>query len=670
MSEGSCKPHRTGSVRVARLVLAVLLVACCLRAQVAFGRPIHYADAGNANDKPAVDLTSVRQIRSLTPSQAKEARPVRLRGVVTVLSGWKSSFFFQDASSGISVDPSGDVATVKTGDEVEIQGVTGAGKFAPIVVAAKVTVLGRAKLPPAHLFNAEQLAGGKEDSQWLAVRGIVRSAEIKPGWGRPVLFLTVDIGGGNLVTARVHDFANPHLEQLLAATITVQGVCGTVFNDKRQFVGLRMFVASLDDVKIEKAAPDEPFALPIAPLDGLLNFDEKQGAINQVRIHGIVTYSKAGQGLYMQDGTQGVFVKSGQTTAVPLGSQVDVVGYPASGRYSTELENSVFRVTGPPRQITPIVSSAAAMIVTSDGFSSAPYDSMLVQVQGKLIEEVPGVDEDLLLFQDGPSLFTARLSRSERNKRAWALGSLLSVTGICVANADEAHEARSFEILLRSNNDLVLLEHAPWWTATHALWVVMVLFIAVLGMLGWLAVLRRQAELRALAVADPLTGLYNRRGFLLLADQQWRLALRGNHPFLLFYFDVNRFKEINDSFGHKEGDVALITVAEILKQCFRKADIIGRLGGDEFAVTAIEATEPSRLTLERRISAAIEQSNEKSGRPFQLSLSVGILACDSSLGPIPIEDLLARADELMYRQKRERTAEASQTLSSAPESTT
>jgi diguanylate cyclase (GGDEF)-like protein len=175
-------------------------------------------------------------------------------------------------------------------------------------------------------------------------------------------------------------------------------------------------------------------------------------------------------------------------------------------------------------------------------------------------------------------------------------------------------------------------------------------------MLGWLAVVRRQASLRALAVADPLTGLYNRRGFLLLAEQQWQLALRGKIPFLLFYIDVDKFKEINDTFGHKEGDLALQAVAEVLRECFRKADIIGRLGGDEFAVTAIDATDSSRATLERRIATTVQQSNEKTGHAFQLSLSIGILTCDSSLGAISIEDLLARADALMYQQKRNRNS--------------
>jgi len=106
-------------------------------------------------------------------------------------------------------------------------------------------------------------------------------------------------------------------------------------------------------------------------------------------------------------------------------------------------------------------------------------------------------------------------------------------------------------------------------------------------------------------------------------------------PFLLFYLDVDEFKEINDSLGHWEGDLALQAVADVLRECFRRADVIGRLGGDEFVVAAIDSAPSSRAALEQRLSEMVKQSNEKPGRAFQLSLSVGALTCDNSLGGSP-----------------------------------
>ena len=104
--------------------------------------------------------------------------------------------------------------------------------------------------------------------------------------------------------------------------------------------------------------------------------------------------------------------------------------------------------------------AAAGMIVETDGFPAAPYDSVLVQLEGRLVKEIPGADQDLLLFQDGKSIFTARLPGSEQNRRELSTGSLMSITGVCAANADETHEARSFELLLRSPADLVVREKA------------------------------------------------------------------------------------------------------------------------------------------------------------------------------------------------------------------
>jgi diguanylate cyclase (GGDEF)-like protein len=631
-----------GGLGFARLlpILGLVLTVAAMRAQPQ-GLTTH-------------DLTSVQEIRALTADQARQARPVRFHGVVTALSGWKNSFFVQDATAGISVDPNNASLEVQPGQSIEIRGITGPGLFAPVVVAQSVTILGKDKLPPAKLLGLDKLAGGKQDSQWLTIKGIVRSAVVKPSWGRSVLFLEIDISGGNLVTVRVHDFSGAGLDRLPGATVSVRGVCGTVFNDKRQFVGLRMFATNLDDVKIERPAPADPFAISITPLDSLLRFGDPEGAIERVKVRGIVTYTQPGQGLYIQDGTQGVFVQSRQTTPVAQGSRLEVVGYPAVGRSSPKLDDAVFRVIGMDRAPVGVAETASAMIVEQDGFPVAPYDSILVELKGRLVEKISGPDQSTFLFQDGTSVFTARLSRSVKAQRSLAKGSLISITGVCAAITDDAHEVRSFEILLRSPADLVVLEGGPWWTASHAGIVVAVLIAVILGMSVWLAVVRREARLRVLTLTDPLTGLYNRRGFLLLAEQQWKLTLRNKVSLLLFCIDVDEFKEINDSMGHQEGDIALQAVAGLLGDCFRQSDIIGRMGGDEFAVVAVDAPPRSRAMIEERLVKTVDQFNNKTGRAYQLSLSVGILACDSTLGALTIEALLAKADELMYQQKRDR----------------
>ena len=598
-------------------------------------------------------LTSVRAIRALSPEQARQARPVLLRGVVTVFSGFKSSFFLQDATGGISVTWTSDSPGIQPGQLVEIRGSTGPGMFAPVVIAESITVLGKGKLPHAQVVGMDQLAGGKRDSQFLAIRGIVRSAVIETIWERSVLVLEIDIGGGNLATARVHDFSPASIKRLPASMVVVRGVCGTVFNDKRQFLGVRMYVENLDDVIVERPAPGDPFDLPTRPFQNMLQYGDQEGAIARVKVRGTVTYSQPGHGLYIQDGSEGLFVESRQTTPIAAGSQLEVVGFPAAGRYSPKLDDAVFRIvgTGPPIQGLPLASSA--MITYNDGSPAAPYDAALVQLKGRLVEEIARADEELLLLRDGATVFTASLPRSGENRAAAATGSLLRITGICVANADETHEAHSFEILLRSPADIVVLDPAPWWNAARAAWIVALLIVVVLGMSGWLALIRRQARLRALTLTDHLTGLYNRRGFLFLAEHQRQLALRKKTPILIFYIDVDSFKEINDSLGHKEGDQVLTAIAAVLRHSFRKSDIVGRLGGDEFAVIADGAPPHTRPIIEQRLAEAILESNQKADRKSQFSLSVGVVACEGSQSDLPIEELLAQADALMYQKKQD-----------------
>jgi diguanylate cyclase (GGDEF)-like protein len=597
------------------------------------------------------ELTTVRAIRSLSSDQVAQARPVRLRGVVTAVTGWRSSFFLQDATFGIFVNRSTDSPQLKPGQFVELHGVTAPGNFAPVVTTKNITVLGKGKMPPARFLNLDKLTGGKQDSQWLALRGIVRSAAVEPNGGRPMLLLSLDIGGGKIVKVWVLDFSDAVWRRLPGATISVRGIVGTVFNDKRQFVDLLLFVSSLSEITVERPSRADPFDLPLRHLGSLLQFGEAGRFIQPVKVSGVVTLIQPDQGLYLQDGAQGVYVHDRHAAQVALGSRLEVVGYPALGRYAATVDDAVFRVVGMADPLVGLVQAAAAMIIEKDGFPTAPYDSVLVQLKGRLIEEMSSVDEDVLFLQDGATFFTARLPRSGPKPRILSPGSLVSITGVCLAKADSAHDARSFEILLRSPADLVVLKSASWWTAAHAWSVVAFLLLVVLGLVGWLAILRRQASLRLLAVSDHLTGLYNRRGFLLLAEHQWQLALRKKMSVALFYIDLDHFKEINDSMGHKQGDLALQTAAAVLRESFRKTDLIARLGGDEFAIIAMDTAPHSPAELKQRLERTLQKSNQQSNRAFQLALSVGVLNCDDSLKDSGIEDLLARADVLMYQQK-------------------
>jgi len=159
-----------------------------------------------------------------------------------------------------------------------------------------------------------------------------------------------------------------------------------------------------------------------------------------------------------------------------------------------------------------------------------------------------------------------------------------------------------------------------------------------------------QAELGNLALTDELTGLYNRRGFMALAERQLKIGRRSGRGMLLFMMDVDRLKQINDSFGHLEGDRALKRTAEVLEETFRDSDVLARLGGDEFAVLAVEASGHSEAKIKTRLFECLKAISAEPSR-HEISLSVGLARFDPC-SRTSIGELLAKADESMYEQKR------------------
>jgi diguanylate cyclase (GGDEF)-like protein len=163
-------------------------------------------------------------------------------------------------------------------------------------------------------------------------------------------------------------------------------------------------------------------------------------------------------------------------------------------------------------------------------------------------------------------------------------------------------------------------------------------------------IIELEEKLRDLSFKDSLTGIYNRRGFFTLSEHQLKMAGRQQKTVLLLFADIDNLKEINDIYGHKEGDSALIETAGILKETYRKSDIIARVGGDEFAVFFMGSSENDAEAIMGRLQNKIETYNMKHGK-YKLSISFGI----SSFNPESvhnIEHILYQADKLMYVHKK------------------
>jgi diguanylate cyclase (GGDEF)-like protein len=163
---------------------------------------------------------------------------------------------------------------------------------------------------------------------------------------------------------------------------------------------------------------------------------------------------------------------------------------------------------------------------------------------------------------------------------------------------------------------------------------------------------RSRAMLHQLTFNDELTGLLNRRGFLSLARQHLKIAQRENWELALVFADLDRLKNINDTFGHPEGDRALRSVANILKETFRTSDLIARLGGDEFIILAMNAPASGVRAITNRLYENLARYNSQS-RYYQLSLSFGIVQFDPQRED-SLEELILKADQALYEDKRKR----------------
>lgn len=166
---------------------------------------------------------------------------------------------------------------------------------------------------------------------------------------------------------------------------------------------------------------------------------------------------------------------------------------------------------------------------------------------------------------------------------------------------------------------------------------------------------RKQIEkkLYELSTRDNLTGLYNRRGFLTLVEQQLKMEHREHREKIGIYFlfaDMDNLKEINDTYGHQEGDRALVEMAVILKNTFRESDIIARIGGDEFVAVPVGTTGETVNIITDRINRNIELNNAEKARQYRISFSFGLVYYSSD-SPVSIDELLSQGDKLMYEQK-------------------
>jgi len=163
---------------------------------------------------------------------------------------------------------------------------------------------------------------------------------------------------------------------------------------------------------------------------------------------------------------------------------------------------------------------------------------------------------------------------------------------------------------------------------------------------------RMWSTLRRLSVVDELTGLYNRRGFFAVVERQYKEALESPEGrALFFFFDLDEFKEVNDNYGHDQGDAALQSFSDVLKATFDRDDSISRVGGDEFVAFVCNPSHRNADYIVKTFTSALEHFNAEEKLPFEIKSSYGFRMVTSE-EEISLDEALSDADAKLYDQKR------------------
>jgi hypothetical protein len=332
-------------------------------------------------------LTNAAQIRELAPDIAQKNLPVRLRGVVTYCDAPLSNLLLQDATAGIFVQIESNLSvTITPGQEIEIEGVSSKGDFAPIVRLRTVRVLGAGQLPVPRRVNLDQMATGAEDSQWVEVSGLVRSARVPDDTYAPYVrndryYLVLLVDGQRLV-ATVRGLSATEAAGLVNSRVRLRGVCFSRFNLKRQLRLPWLAVSSRAEVVMEEPSPGEPEEVSLASLS---QFNSQGSYGRRLKVSGVVTLQKSEGGFFMQDGDSGLSVRTDQAIKLAPGDRVAVSGYTALGQYTPILEDAAVQPLGRGELPAP-VSVKVEMLWNSP----EDFEGVLVRVQASLINLVSG----------------------------------------------------------------------------------------------------------------------------------------------------------------------------------------------------------------------------------------------------------------------------------------
>ena len=433
-------------------------------------------------------LTTVRQIRDLSPADAEHNWPVQIRGVVIWSS--PSALVLQDDTGGVYTHYSSEEwsAQPSVGEWWELNGVSDPGNFSPVLLASGGRFLGKVALPEPIRPTWGQLLNGSLDAEYIELRGAL--TDVSP------LEMTLLTSEGKIKLYRSDDHPLPYLPELadgqsyVDSMVRIRGCYTAHWDGRTRQVTPGQVSICPGVVEIEQLAPRDPFSVPAKTVADLLRFDPNLNILRRSRVKGQVVLATGGD-YYVQDATGGLRVRPRQPLPLPPGEWVDAVGFVQLGGPSPILEEAQVRTNG--------MAAQPAPVAIADGqLRNGGHDSTRVTVEAILVDDHQEEGRPVLELQAGQTRFTARFSNNEINVIPPELGSRLQLTGVYVSPTEEkaGGSLEAFELWLNGPDDLTVLQQPPWWTLRRALTMVGALCGVLALAVIWIGVLRRQVKER------------------------------------------------------------------------------------------------------------------------------------------------------------------------------
>lgn len=451
--------------------------------------PSTHAQDGGTNRSGLHLLTTAAEVHRLKRKEAQLQYPVRVRGVVTSIDpGPSAGFTLQDSTGGVYVQ---DVSRWRVRDFVEVEGVTDAGEFAPMLRPTGSTRLGDGLLPEPIHPAWDQLMNGSLDAQYVEIEGI---ATLVSGSG-----LQLMTHGGTISVQLFNGFNPEETVRYKNTLVRIRGTLLAVWNAQTHQVKLGEIRIFNPEIILENSGMSDILSAPYKTRAELSLYDPQASLFQRIRVSGQIVYIGGDTGFMMAD-SGGVRFLANTTTNLRVGDMVDAAGYPQLSAAAPLLREAVVQKTG----YGPLPE---AKKLAFDDLGDAAHDSTLVSIEAVLTGVRTTGLGSVMEMQEGAQSFVARLNGPSDLPQSLLTGSRLRVTGVYAVqggNQISGQHTTSFELLLDSPAGIEVLARPPWWTLRRMLIMVGVLLCLVLVGMVWIRELHRKVEERTSQLEEQI----------------------------------------------------------------------------------------------------------------------------------------------------------------------